>query len=96
MAINFNLVRKIRGYKTSKDYKKLFELAQKQSIVCICNYSKNCRDVAHTLAERDNTLSVSARGTSYITGFGLDDFVEQCEKYELEWIIPNKEYKHHA
>ena len=35
------LIREITGYKTSTDYMKLYELAKKQSVICLCD--SECR-----------------------------------------------------
>lgn len=88
------------NYKTSKDYKKLFELIKTEIIVCFVNSYKNpdgtyMKDVCISNRKYDpEFISISARGISYIDAFefdGLsieDDFIQQCERIELEYIIP--------
>jgi hypothetical protein len=83
------LIRNPTGYQTDKDYRLLFEQAQKQSIICLCHHEHDCIDVAHTIWGR-NIMSVSARGNGYVCADNIDDFEEQCKECDLEWIAPNK------
>ena len=90
-----DIIKNITGYKTSKDYRKLWELAKNQSIVCICDYGTfdaeyRCRDIAHT-TYYDGNMNVSARGIGYVTVFDykIEEFIKQCEQINLEWIVPN-------
>jgi hypothetical protein len=83
----------ITGYKTSKDYTRLAELMKTRSIVCFVDYFKDCRDAASTqmLQRRcgDYTFQVSARGTAYIYAPSLAEFIAQCTRLNLEWIVPD-------
>ena len=83
------MIRNPTGYVTTKDYRLLFEEAQRESIICLCQYGNDCTDVAHTIWGSD-IMSVSARGTGYVTAGNIEDFVKQCEECDLEWIAPNK------
>lgn len=92
------------GYKTSKDYGLLFELAQKYRIVCFVPYREDrennyiLKDVCQTQPYRRNdSMNVSARGVHYVEGFNWQgntakkDFIENCKKEKLEFILPNIE-----
>lgn len=60
-----NTIRQITGYQTSRDYALLWKLAHEQSVVCACDYGKDCRDVAQTLFMDDSdVVQISARGIS--------------------------------
>jgi hypothetical protein len=86
------VVRHIVGYATSKDYAKLAELMETQSVVCICRYS-TCRDVCQSVYD-GKTWMLNARGIGYIYAFDVKDFITQCEQSEVEWIVPNAESSH--
>lgn len=88
----------ISGYKTSRDYERLWELAQKASVICIVDMifydgGAPSRDVAHTLFRAGGkygpVCELSARGIGYIFGDGKDDFVAQCAHHNVEFIEPN-------
>lgn len=93
----------IEGYTTSRDYAALWELAQKQSVVCVVDYdwrdgTKASRDIAQTIASpwsiggMDNriTIGVRVRGIEYAGGKNCEQFVASCERCNLEWLIPGK------
>ena len=82
-----SLVRNISGYVTSKDYQKLAALMTTQSVVCICRYNQ-CRDVCQSLYN-GTTWMLNARGIGYVCAFDEQDFIQQCDKYEVEWLVPN-------
>ena len=81
-------VRNVDVYRTSKDYKKLYQRMQKTSLVCIVDYDTHggSRDVARTIWYND-MASVSARGVCYVSAIDEKQFVEQCEKTNLKWIL---------
>lgn len=55
--------REIKGYRTSKNYRKLFELAKKQGVICICNMVPYVsRDIARTLF-REEYFEVGGNGS---------------------------------
>ena len=85
-----NVIRNVGGYETSRDYKALFDLMTKSSVVCVVDYgsSGDCRDVAHTLYH-DGVYQVSARGISYVYAETIDGFISQCERNNVEFIPPN-------
>jgi hypothetical protein len=92
-----NVVRDITGYGTSKDYKALFKIVRSQSIICLVDFDSHAgsvggghcsRDVARSIYTDDGLIQISARGTCYVWAKDVDDFVQQCEKQQLEWVVP--------
>lgn len=91
------------GYKTSKDYEKLYELIKAQRIVCFVTHKKDrgrdgykLQDICQSqVVNSDSMIDIGARGVSYITAMDFedrnikDDFISQCEASELEYIEPN-------
>lgn len=81
------------SYRTSKDYQRLARLAKHCSIICIVDYKAGpdgdmvIRDVAQTLCHSE-TIQISARGICYVYSFGAHDFVKQCERLNVEFIVP--------
>jgi len=66
--VNDDLVRDLSGYTMSRDYRRLWNLAQVQSVVCVVDYGGGaqrdldadpyvCRDVAHTICHSSWTPS---------------------------------------
>lgn len=88
------IIRDISGYTTSRDYAKLWELAQKQSVVCVVDFDwrdgEVSRDVAHTIWS-GRYLQVSCRGVTYADGDSLADFERSARRSNLEWLVPNPE-----
>lgn len=88
-------VHEISGYKTSRDYKRLWELAQRASVICIVDYGdSHYRDVAQTIfSNYDNNLAleIKVRGVGYIYGDGKSDFIAKCTRYNVEFVEPNME-----
>lgn len=82
------VIREVSGYKTSKDYKKLYVLCQQQSVICLCDNGQ-CTDVAHTIFS-NGSIGISARGISYVGAWDKKSFVTQCEASGVKWIEPNK------
>lgn len=89
------------GYKTSKDYVKLFELVKTQRIACFVNYGKDedgnykRQDICQSqIVPSDKQISIGARGVEYITAFQIEDmtvkedFIAQCIAANLEFIDP--------
>ena len=79
---------KKNGYKTSRDYERLFELMQESAVVCFVDYGENCRDIASTACDNYPSYFVNARGTGYVTAFNQADFIKQCKQIDLEYIEP--------
>lgn len=86
MTNDFVRIDRDHGYKTSRDYSALYDLAMKQAVICIVGYNKS-RDIAATLFYQD-TLQVSARGICYISAETREDFVSQCGQADLEYLEP--------
>jgi len=87
-------IRDITGYETSRDYERLADLMHKQSIVCIVDYGKDCRDVAQTLWTESRsgagTWQVTVRGVGYIHEFSRSEFIASCHAANLEFLVPTK------
>jgi tetrahydromethanopterin S-methyltransferase subunit F len=95
--LNFN-------YKTSKDYEKLFQLVQKQRVICIVTYVEKIgkyseiilRDIcaSGTLSTKEN-IRIGSRDIGFVEAFSYEhktikeDFFEQCKHYKLEFIDPD-------
>ncbi len=85
----------IAGYRISKDYEQLAELARHSSVVCIVDYrigdGEPIRDIARTQYSHhhgEEVFLVAARGTGYIHAFGEDEFVKFCSHSNVEFIEP--------
>jgi len=74
-------------YNTSKDYEMLWGLIHETPIVCIVNYGET-RDIACSLWHGES-VNIGVRGLSYIYSFDFEDFEKQCEKLDLEYIVPH-------
>jgi len=90
-----NIKKEFLNYKTSNDFKLLFELVMKQRIVCFITKENGHIIIAANTASTDNEhISIGTQGIGYIDAFQFDDktlkqdFIEQCEYYKLEFIIP--------
>lgn len=85
----------IASYPTSRNYPRLAELSKNARIVCFVNHRNNVmlRDVALSYysvidISFQECWTVSARGTSYINAFNLEEFFAQCQAANLEFIDP--------
>jgi hypothetical protein len=79
------------GYNVSRDHDALYDMAQSKSVVCFVDYHE-CRDVACTLVRRNSygtETEIGARGLTYIAGMSREEFVMQCRRYNVEFILPN-------
>lgn len=83
---------KIDRYRTSRDYEWLVNTMKKTSLVCIVDYSEDCRDVARTIYSCDPFpyFRIGARGIGYLEDDNEQGFIAQCRKYNVEILIPNK------
>lgn len=87
--LNFN-------YKNlSEDYEKLFELMQKERIICFVENSNGNQDICATMAViQDDYYRVGARGIEYIGAFkykdmtAKEDFINQCKNCKLKFLEP--------
>lgn len=87
----------ISGYKTSRDYERLADEMQRQSVICIVDCGKDCRDVAHTLwspsKDGNGVWQLSARGVGYVHAFSRSDFIGQCVRNNVDVLMPNDELR---
>jgi len=79
-------------YLLSRDYEKLWEFSRKGSVICYANYDWGFgqvdRDVARTKVF-DSVTQISARGISYVYATSKEDFLAQCETFNIEWVLPS-------
>jgi len=83
-------------YKTSRNYERLWQLAQEISVVCIVDFDFRdghvCRDIASTICidGDEKTIQISCRGICYVGPAydGKDKFIRHCAKYNVEFIDP--------
>ena len=83
------VTRTIENYELSQDYGLLYDLALKSSIVCVADYS-DCRDVAQTIANDHGYVHISCRGVCYADGVDRKDFIAQCKRANIAFILPTK------
>lgn len=74
-------------YKTCTNYNILFELVKTQRVVCFVK-QYNVFDVCANTPSNCNDIDIGARGISYIYADNKEDFIKQCEKCKLEFIMP--------
>ena len=78
----------------SEDYALLWDLAQRQGVVCEVDYnfyhddSPPIRDIAQTLF-RSGNVAISARGTCYFEEDNKEEFIRLCKRYKLKFILPS-------
>jgi hypothetical protein len=93
-------IRDIYGYDTCVNYRLLWKIAQKQSVICIVDYAFDrkefptdpiYRDVAHTIKRSDGELAICCRGVEYITANSFIQFNKQCAFLNVEFIPPKYE-----
>ena len=84
-------IRSITGYRMSRDYAVLWNLAQKQSVVCVCDYGSShvCRDDAQTIC-RDGEVAICARGIEYVSGDSVEVFALRCDMEQVEFVVPEE------
>ena len=85
------------NYKTSKDYDKLWELAQHKNIVCICadHSHKKCFPNVCVTWSIGLVVKVSVGDNNYVAEKSKDAFIEKCEACNLEWLIPAEAKTNH-
>ena len=93
---DYPIIHTIDGYAMSRDYAELYRLAQEQSVICIANHIgivesqlPTCRDVAQTVVYGEMT-QVSARGVCYLFGFDQEEFIQACERADVEFLPPEQ------
>ena len=90
----------LANYSTSRDYRRLWELAHDHSIVCIVDglpgVSMARRDIGTTVYSKEwnpEWIQVISKGIGHIWAESIEEFIAQCEHYNLEWLqpLPNPE-----
>ena len=82
----------------SRDYEKLADLMQQQSVICVVDYKfRNdpdnlgiARDVAQTIFY-PTRWTISARGISYVYAQDRASFIQACTDSNVEWLEPTPE-----
>ena len=94
------MIAPLANYSTSRDYRRLWELAHDHSIVCVVDclpgVSETCRDVGTTKYPTElspDVMQVCSSGTGRIWAESFEEFIEGCYHYNLEWLqpLPNPE-----
>jgi hypothetical protein len=78
-------------YPISRDYEKLWELSQKGSIVCYADYRWGGGAVGRDVCQTEvfgSVTQISARGICYVYAESKEDFLSQCEVFNIEWLLP--------
>ena len=81
------------SYQTSRDYRKLWELAQTAQIVCIVDRYENDSTDRRIVSTRYSPaehyqITVETCGIRWCSAANVDQFVQQCERWSLEWLVP--------
>lgn len=86
----------MKGFRTSKDYHKLWDLIQNNHrIPAWINYTtlsngKIVYDLVEVKITYNKYYSIGVRGCGYgDLSDQIDDFIRDCETFELQWIEPN-------
>jgi hypothetical protein len=86
-------------YKTSRDYHELYRLLQITPVICIVDNDafrdgEPCRDIACTKWQpgigSTGVAEISCRGIGYIHAWEETQFVNHCQKYNVEFLIPTE------
>ena len=94
----------LANYSTSRDYRRLWELAHDHMIVCVVDYEPVIhdiyRDIATTSYFRDiattryfkewspGMMLVISRGVNHVLAESIEEFIAQCERCNLLWLQP--------
>ena len=90
----------LANYSTSRDYRRLWELAHDHSIVCVVDClpgnPETYRDVATTRHSKEwnpDVIPVYSRGICHVWAKSIEQFIAQCKHCNLEWLqpLPNPE-----
>ena len=90
----------LANYSTSRDYRRLWELAHDHSIVCVVDYEPELHDIYRDIATTTyfpewspDVMQVCSRGIGHIWAQSIEEFIEGCEDCNLEWLqpLPNPE-----
>ena len=80
-------------YETSRDYQALWDLLQKTPVVCIVDWVPPlerdiaCRDICATIWHA-GVATIGCRGVCYVWAESLEQFEQQCQKANVEAILP--------
>ena len=82
----------MKGYKTSKNYKRLKELLDRgYEVVCFIDLGYNWHKYS-ILARRELVQGIDAYlMVGFWTVRAVDDFVRSCNTYDIEFIEPTEE-----
>jgi hypothetical protein len=84
-------IHELAKYNTSRDYEKLADLMQKESIICTVQYHE-CRDTGRTVfstsEDGHGIWQINGRGMGYVYAFNRTEFIEQCTRGNVEFIEP--------
>lgn len=82
------------NYATSRDYRALWDLLQKTPVVCVADWQW-CGDPETPLRDicatrwYDGLAAISCRGISYVHAMSVEEFVTQCERANVDAILPH-------
>lgn len=74
------------NYHFSKDYSLLWELAQKQEVICVIGRKL----LKAQKSNLDTTALVSGSGFYYSETDNISHFIEACEYYKVQFLIPGE------
>lgn len=83
------VIRDLAPYRTSRDYGRLWLLAQERSYVCIVDFPRTTdgpplRDVAQSA--QVVRVAATCRGVEYASGETPEEFAHAATAVNLEWI----------
>ena len=90
----------LANYSTSRDYRRLWELAHDHSIVCMVDYEPVIHDIYRDIATTryfpewsPSMMLVISRGVNHVLAESIEEFIAKCEDCNLEWLqpLPNPE-----
>lgn len=80
------------NYIFSKNYQNLFQLVEKQDVICVIQpyLADGCdREVLVRASKENNLITVGTIGIEYFRSKTKEDFEKMCIKYNLSFIQPN-------
>lgn len=83
------------NYILSKNYKNLFQLVEKQDVICVVQpyLNEECdREVLVRASKENNLITVGTIGIEYFRVKTKEDFEKMCVKYNLSFIQPKDFY----
>lgn len=89
----------LANYSTSRDYRRLWELAHDHSIVCVVDYVASYFQTYQIIAktgyfkERNHDVVNVQSGKYHVWAESIEEFIAQCEHCNLLWLqpLPNPE-----